>query len=289
MPYRALAKRAGFSASTLSVAASGAVLPSLDVTLAYVQACGGNPDLWRERWHALVAQQACETTAAPVRAESCDAPPLVRERRVRQVPDVMDPTTADGATESARFGARWLLAMLASMAIPLFAFAAVAGVTGVQVTPSVLGPVESAASRLQIAELYGVICEGPALHADTNASVDLRVGRGWSQPRVQDFFVFAGARFLQADWVSAQDVSQIPDGPLIARSLGDYYRDRAVADVYHALSAGSPAASALEAAGGFDLAQSLDRAAQASGNEAVRLWNSDAQAVGAPRISEAML
>lgn len=55
-PYRVLAKRAGFCASTLSVAASGARLPSLDVTLAYVQACGGDPETWRARWHALVAQ-----------------------------------------------------------------------------------------------------------------------------------------------------------------------------------------------------------------------------------------
>jgi hypothetical protein len=56
VPYRVLAKRAGFCASTLSVAASGAKLPSLDVTLAYVQVCGGEPEAWRERWHALEAQ-----------------------------------------------------------------------------------------------------------------------------------------------------------------------------------------------------------------------------------------
>jgi hypothetical protein len=56
VPYRVLAKRAGFCASTLSVAASGARLPSLDVTLAYVQACGGDPEAWRARWHALAAQ-----------------------------------------------------------------------------------------------------------------------------------------------------------------------------------------------------------------------------------------
>lgn len=56
VPYRVLAKRAGFCASTLSVAASGARLPSLDVTLAYVQACGGDPEAWRTRWHELAVQ-----------------------------------------------------------------------------------------------------------------------------------------------------------------------------------------------------------------------------------------
>lgn len=55
VPYRVLAKRAGFCASTLSVAASGTKLPSLDVTLAYVQACGGDPETWRARWRTLDA------------------------------------------------------------------------------------------------------------------------------------------------------------------------------------------------------------------------------------------
>src|SRR2546423_8902244 len=41
--YRALARRAGYSAAALSAAASGASLPPLSVTLAYVGACGGPP------------------------------------------------------------------------------------------------------------------------------------------------------------------------------------------------------------------------------------------------------
>lgn len=56
MPYRALAKRAGYSASTLSVAASGTMLPSLEVTLAYVQVCGGDTEAWRARWHQVAGQ-----------------------------------------------------------------------------------------------------------------------------------------------------------------------------------------------------------------------------------------
>jgi hypothetical protein len=64
-PYRTLAKRARFSASTLSVAASGAVLPSLDVTLAYVQGCGGDPEQWQARWRELAAERASVSTAPP--------------------------------------------------------------------------------------------------------------------------------------------------------------------------------------------------------------------------------
>ena len=54
-PYRELARRAHFSASTLSEAASGKRLPSLEVTLAYVRACGGDVVEW-ERWWRQVAE-----------------------------------------------------------------------------------------------------------------------------------------------------------------------------------------------------------------------------------------
>ena len=51
--YRELALRAFYSASTLSQAASGTVVPSREVTLALVSACGGNIREWDCRWRAL--------------------------------------------------------------------------------------------------------------------------------------------------------------------------------------------------------------------------------------------
>jgi hypothetical protein len=51
--YRALAKTAGFSASTLGEAAGGVRRPSLDVTLAFAGACGGDVEAWQERWYQL--------------------------------------------------------------------------------------------------------------------------------------------------------------------------------------------------------------------------------------------
>jgi serine/threonine protein kinase len=51
--YRRLADRAHFSASVLSVAAAGHRLPTWDVTLAFVTACGGDVDEWRSRWTSL--------------------------------------------------------------------------------------------------------------------------------------------------------------------------------------------------------------------------------------------
>ncbi len=63
--YRALARRAGYSAAALSAAAGGTTLPSLSVTLAYVGACGGSTEEWARRWHELEAKLAVEV--GPVR------------------------------------------------------------------------------------------------------------------------------------------------------------------------------------------------------------------------------
>lgn len=56
--YRELARRAGYSVTTLSQAAAGDRLPTLPVTLAYVGACGGDLTLWEERWKQAVDQAA---------------------------------------------------------------------------------------------------------------------------------------------------------------------------------------------------------------------------------------
>ncbi|MGP3912929.1 helix-turn-helix domain-containing protein [Nonomuraea sp. 10N515B] len=51
--YRAMERKAGYSASALSAAAAGDRLPSLAVTQAYVGACGGDQDEWTRIWHTL--------------------------------------------------------------------------------------------------------------------------------------------------------------------------------------------------------------------------------------------
>lgn len=89
VPYRVLAKRAGFCASTLSVAASGTKLPTLDVTLAYVQACGAEPEEWQERWQALAAQlQPVHPAPKTTHAGLEFAPPYDADER--DEPDQLD-------------------------------------------------------------------------------------------------------------------------------------------------------------------------------------------------------
>ena len=48
--YREMARSALFSSSVLSSAASGMRLPTLQVTLGFVAACGGDREVWRRRW-----------------------------------------------------------------------------------------------------------------------------------------------------------------------------------------------------------------------------------------------
>ncbi|MGA5040003.1 helix-turn-helix domain-containing protein [Streptomyces capoamus] len=56
--YRVLAQRAGYSITTLSQAAGGAMLPTLPVALAYAVACGGDPAEWEARWKQAVDEAA---------------------------------------------------------------------------------------------------------------------------------------------------------------------------------------------------------------------------------------
>ncbi|WP_433179625.1 helix-turn-helix domain-containing protein [Actinoallomurus sp. CA-150999] len=78
--YRQLADEAHYSASVLSVAAAGRRLPSLDVTLAFVRACGGDTDEWRERWTSLHAElQAHHPDLIPDLAQDLDGSPAAPE------------------------------------------------------------------------------------------------------------------------------------------------------------------------------------------------------------------
>lgn len=56
--YRQLADRVGYSVSALANAAGGRQLPSLAVTLAFVQACGGETAGWEQQWRRAAAEWA---------------------------------------------------------------------------------------------------------------------------------------------------------------------------------------------------------------------------------------
>jgi tetratricopeptide (TPR) repeat protein len=87
--YRALARRAGYSPSALSAAASGTVFPSLSVTLAYAGACGGDVAAWERRWYDVEATM--DTAADASASHAAQSGP--------SVPGVPSkPTTPSGPT-----------------------------------------------------------------------------------------------------------------------------------------------------------------------------------------------
>ena len=67
--YRALARVAGYSATTLSEAAGGIRKPTLDVVLAYVGACRGDCAYWRSRWEDLPEPPPAADAAPSVAGE----------------------------------------------------------------------------------------------------------------------------------------------------------------------------------------------------------------------------
>ncbi|MFI8302765.1 DNA-binding protein [Streptomyces sp. NPDC085927] len=67
--YREMSRRAHYSVTALSQAASGDQLPSLPLTLAYVKACGGAEDEWERRWNAVDSE-----LAATVREDDAEPP-----------------------------------------------------------------------------------------------------------------------------------------------------------------------------------------------------------------------
>ncbi|MEU9480934.1 helix-turn-helix domain-containing protein [Streptomyces sp. NPDC048191] len=81
LTYRTMAQRAGYSVATLSRAAAGENLPSLDVALAYVRACGADEAAWEQRWRAVALEASTpepgDDTQAPYRGlarfEAADA------------------------------------------------------------------------------------------------------------------------------------------------------------------------------------------------------------------------
>lgn len=70
-PYRRLADRAHYSPTALSEAAAGRRLPTLEVTLAYVAACGGDVPEWERRWRAAAESGRAAAPDQP----SNDSPP----------------------------------------------------------------------------------------------------------------------------------------------------------------------------------------------------------------------
>ncbi|HEV2343033.1 MAG TPA: helix-turn-helix transcriptional regulator [Actinocrinis sp.] len=287
-PYRTLARRAGYSASTLSIAASGTALPSLDVTLAYVQACGGDPGPWRERRQMLAAQQVRGSAARPVDRDNHEATPSADKvgRTQRSTPVAMVVAVAPPPlARRYKFGARRLSAVLATGMVLLV----ILGAAGAINRPTMPAQIEAVGSvgRLQIENLYNVICWQQSLHVDADVPADLGAGRDSER----DVLIEAAAtlRMQQAYEVKQLDVNQVPDGPHMVTLLHDFWANRAAADSMYLAFADDQGPNDPVSGSDRTFLQDVEREAQQAGSAAAHFWNLHAQAMGEPQISERTL
>jgi hypothetical protein len=120
-PYRTMAVKARYSASTLSEAASGRRLPTLPVVLAYAVACDAETESLREQWRqasaAVHAHHEGPLTgqATPVDKDDPAVPPVVGEYATTRTR--ARPSRVVGAA-LAVFAALLLLAALAPQVLP---------------------------------------------------------------------------------------------------------------------------------------------------------------------------
>ena len=75
--FEELGRRSGQPAVELAAAASGRVVPSFAITLAFVSACSGDEDEWARRWHVLqerLGEEAERAAARLRRSAECRGP-----------------------------------------------------------------------------------------------------------------------------------------------------------------------------------------------------------------------
>jgi len=116
--YRALARKTGYSASTLSEAASGTRKPTLDVLMAYVGALGGDQDAWRERWQALDGAPEAPAREQPPDEPARQATPLAYGVRLALGALLVLAVVAAGATWLIRRGGAEPATAPAVVAVP---------------------------------------------------------------------------------------------------------------------------------------------------------------------------
>ncbi|HEU5428773.1 MAG TPA: helix-turn-helix transcriptional regulator [Actinocrinis sp.] len=192
--YRALAKTAGFSASTLGEAAGGVRRPSLDVTLAFVGACGGDVEAWQERWQQLDRQltaeqleqsgQAAAETAETDETDSALAadPGLRSLRDAPRPPQPAEPTPSlSPASTPSRRVRHALIAVAAITAISVLAFVGVHWNSGDADASTKHGALNSRASSPSASPSSHCVVSGPkGLFAGNTRGSGARIRAGAS-------------------------------------------------------------------------------------------------------------
>lgn len=91
--YRVLAERVNYSVATLAEAARGLHKPSLEVAVAYVEACGADPEPWIREWSELtkVLDGLAESRQQSDRSAPAEPIPVQRRKTRSADPGAPDP------------------------------------------------------------------------------------------------------------------------------------------------------------------------------------------------------
>jgi hypothetical protein len=177
--YRVLAKRAGYSATSLSDAARGERIPTLEVVLAYVGACDGDRELWAQRWNALFVPE----TAPPAQPE--------KPRRSRT-------------------------ALLAVAAVVVLISTAI-GITVVLQRPGRATCPSLSGQPLFTGETQGkgvLAYEGPSTAAPVTSSITENCVLGFTGYCVGEKQIDTDAQTLDLRWLILTDGSMVPSGKI---------------------------------------------------------------------------
>lgn len=317
VPYRVLAKRAGFCASTLSVAASGAKLPSLDVTLAYVQACGGDPETWQARWQTLAAQHPSDEHHERDEPHEHDVRHEHDERYESHVHDEHDePSQLDAITlrpplDTSQSTAHASRRSFRRLGVPISRVATltltvVTAVLGMRVLAEGSGSAaptspnqprataSPADSPMQQAdELYMLIYQFAPMRTDTNDAIwDLNGCRNLSNAQSK-LRAIARKRQEQVEQLAVLNVTRVPDHDQLVAALKHAWLTSAQSDTAYAniaadLQSGCTS-GAVRTDPNYQQADNYAQAATAAKAEAAQVWNANADALGQLRVTAAEL
>jgi tetratricopeptide (TPR) repeat protein len=153
--YRRLAAVTHCSPSTLARAAGGQALPSQEIALAYVNACGGDAGEWRDAWDKVAAWLSAQADAAATARDGAQPAAQIPEGHA-EGPAQLPPDTADftGREEQVSLVCGLLGAEPAGDRPGAVAISAVAGMGGIGKTALAVHVAHRLTSRFPDGQLY---------------------------------------------------------------------------------------------------------------------------------------
>jgi transcriptional regulator with XRE-family HTH domain len=133
LTLRQVATKSGYSQGALSQAESGRSVPSWEITTAFVQTCGANPDAWRQLWEVArdtATNRRVDRTGEPTTDPARDSGQIitdpVRASRSAEAVSTQPPSTTPQSPRASQPRRRFLIATAAALLLAAAAASAYA-------------------------------------------------------------------------------------------------------------------------------------------------------------------